>query len=363
VTPRPPASVGTVPPSADPPTDIELSIQTVVYEGHALGRLDGLVVFVDGGALPGERVQARIVRRAARHAWAVLTGVIEPSPQRRPAPCPVFGTCGGCQFLNWQDAAQIEAKRQFVRDGVRSLPDAPDVDPTIASEEPLFFRNKMSFSTGWRDGRPVCGLHERGRPDAPCSASDCVLQSEASQRIVRMAEDLGDRPGPGRVEVREGRRTGERMILLDQTSPGFNAAPWAEALGDLCTTLLVTPADGGAPRALIGTGRLREVFSGLSWEIGPRDFFQTNTAQAERMFGHIAEIAAAAAPRRALDLYAGTGAITAVLARVAGEAIGVESHGPSVDAARRNAAATPPPLYFGRTTQRPETRARNRRRR
>ena len=58
-------------------------------------------------AAPGERVRARVVRAKDRVAWAELVAIERPGPDRAPPPCPLFGTCGGCQ---WQHVT-IEAQR------------------------------------------------------------------------------------------------------------------------------------------------------------------------------------------------------------------------------------------------------------
>jgi 23S rRNA (uracil1939-C5)-methyltransferase len=317
--------------------------EKLVYEGHALARLDGMVCFIDG-ALPGELVDACVTRRAARHGFARLVQVIEPSPARRPPACPSFGLCGGCHLLHLDYAAQLEAKRGFVAEALRFLgPSAPSVGRVIGMDPPVFFRNKMSFSVGTRDGTPVCGLHERDRFDRIVDATSCVLQSEASREILRKIQGflasgrLAEARWPRRVEIREGRRTGERMVLLGRDEGGFPFEPWPDLLAGLATTVVAAVPPRGTLRVLTGPGVLHEQLGGMTFEIGPRDFFQTNTDQAERLFTLVAERVRALNPRRVLDLYAGTGTITAFLARAAGEVVGVESHAPSVESAIRNA--------------------------
>ncbi len=322
---------------------VRLRAEKLVYEGHALARLDGMVCFVDG-ALPGELVDARITRRAAKHAFARLEQVIEPSPARRAPACPVFGHCGGCHLLHLEYPAQLEAKRGFVAEALRFLGvGAPPVEPVIGMETPIFFRNKMSFSIGLRDGAPVCGLHEREDFDFIADASSCVLQSEASREILRRMEAflasgrIATDRWPRRLEIREGRRTGDRLILLEREDGGFPFDPWVDLFADLATTVVAAAPPRGALRVLGGPGTLCEQVGGLTFEIGPRDFFQTNTEQAERLFGLIESRVRTLRPGRVLDLYAGTGAITAFLARAAGEAVGVEADAASVQSAIRNA--------------------------
>ncbi|HRY90145.1 MAG TPA: TRAM domain-containing protein, partial [Rubrivivax sp.] len=64
-------------------------------------RADGKVVFVEG-ALPGERVQARIGRRKNQWEQGTLTALMRESAQRVAPACPHFGlqagACGGCKM-------------------------------------------------------------------------------------------------------------------------------------------------------------------------------------------------------------------------------------------------------------------------
>ena len=74
---------------------VQVEIDDVAYGGLGVGRIDGLVVFVEA-ALPGELVTARVTKRKANHAQAVLESIDRASPHRiANPPCPVFGQCGG----------------------------------------------------------------------------------------------------------------------------------------------------------------------------------------------------------------------------------------------------------------------------
>ena len=47
-------------------------------------------------ALPGDRLRVRVTRRRDRHSEGELLAVLRPSAARVEAPCPLFGSCGGC---------------------------------------------------------------------------------------------------------------------------------------------------------------------------------------------------------------------------------------------------------------------------
>ncbi len=325
---------------------VDLEIESLAYQGYGVARRSGQVHLVEG-ALPGERVRARALRRAARVVFAETTEVLAPSPRRVTPPCPVFGRCGGCQFLHAAYELQVEAKTEFVRAAFRGRPEASArIAPTAGAVSPFRFRNRMSYSIGGGPGTPVVGLHARRDPAAILPARDCVLAPEWHRELLERTTDLlrahpdMARNAPRRLDLREGRRTGARMATLSPP-PREGADAWVERFRNAVQTIVFSeafPPGGEEPRhrAAFGSGVIEERLGPWRFEIGPHTFFQTYTEQAERMFAMAAVWAAEIAPARIVEFYAGVGALTAFLAGAAKEALAVERHGPSVAAARRN---------------------------
>jgi len=337
--------------------ELEVTIEKTVFEGRALARHGRFVIFVDG-ALPGERVRIALTGRKRRYAFARVLEVLETSPQRCAPGCPVFGTCGGCSLLNLNYPEQLVQKRGFLLEALHAWPAVvAKVADVLGMEEPYFFRNKMVYSFGGPVEAPVLGMHRRGDFYAVVSAADCRLQSPQAQEIIRrlleFARTRGLPPFDERkkvgllrdVTVREGKRTGQRMVMLTATAPHPAFAELPAVLGELATTVLlaISPTMNNASRiekveTLSGAGLIEEQLNGLTFEVGPTTFFQTNTLQAERMFALLTQWADEVQPRVALDLYAGTGPIAFHLARAGRRVIAVETHAASVEAARRNQA-------------------------
>ena len=72
-----------------------LTIEKLVPGGDGMARHEGRVVFVPG-TLPGEEVSVKFGERKKDFARATVVEIIKASPDRIPPPCPVAGTCGGC---------------------------------------------------------------------------------------------------------------------------------------------------------------------------------------------------------------------------------------------------------------------------
>ncbi|MBQ1520585.1 MAG: TRAM domain-containing protein, partial [Clostridia bacterium] len=86
-------------------------------ECAGVGRHEGFAVFVPG-ALPGERVNAHIMKVASNYAVGKLTGVIEASKDRVDPACPAASKCGGCALQHMSYPAQLDFKRGLVRDAL-----------------------------------------------------------------------------------------------------------------------------------------------------------------------------------------------------------------------------------------------------
>ena len=92
------------------------------------------------------------------------------------------------------------------------------------------------------------------------------------------------------------------------------------------------------PQVYKGKGFVIEKLEDFSFKIGPKSFFQTNTAQGERLYQITREFAELDGTQTVYDLYCGTGSIGIFCSRGAKKIIGVEAIDAAVQDARENAA-------------------------
>jgi 23S rRNA (uracil1939-C5)-methyltransferase len=345
-----------------PRTPQELVVRTtkMVYGGQALARDDRFVVFVDD-ALPNETVRVRLYKKKKKFAFGRAIEVLEAAPERIPSDCAWTGDCGGCTARHCTYSAQLRFKKEILIEALYGIPGAQElVRDLVPAEQTTDYRNKMVFTFGTTlDGELRLGLHRRGSFIHIIPADKCLLQSEGSREIVRrvaaIAREMGipafheikKTPGLRSLTIREARNTRQRMVELVTTTPDDDlAARLLADLGDLADTICYSIDTNiyGSPRPekralLKGPGFIEETLNGLRFRIGPDTFFQSNTAQAEKLFARVRELAALhGRPQIALDLFAGTGPIALHLASVADRVIGVENWPPSVEAANENLA-------------------------
>jgi 23S rRNA (uracil1939-C5)-methyltransferase len=341
---------------------VELAVDDLAFGGDGVGRLDGYVVFVRGG-LPGDRLQVRMTDTRARFGRAVLETVLTPSPDRVEAPCPYFGRCGGCRLQHLAYPAQLALKERQVRETLTRLGALPpfELRPIVPAPATYGYRNKMEFTVG-ASPAPYLGLHEAERYDVVLDIERCLIQSDTMNALLDELQrqlreralsvwDAATERGLLRfVAVREGQRTGEAMVNVVASAPDVQTlVPLAEALRarvPAISSVVLNVNDtkssvavGSEEHLLLGRDHITEQLEDVAFRVSAASFFQTNTVQAERLFGLVREACALTGAETVLDLYSGAGAISLLLARHARRVYGVELGAAAVADAGRNAQA------------------------
>ena len=340
---------------------LELAIDDLAFGGEGVGRADGYVVFVRGG-LPGDRLRVRLTESRSRFGRAVIEEVLTPSPDRVEAPCPYFGRCGGCRLQHLAYPAQLKFKEKQVADCLTRIGGLGtfELRPIVPAPAPYGYRNKMEYTIAGPG--PHVGLHEAERYDVVLDIARCLLQSETMNTLLdELRRQVGERalsvwdPRSERgllrfVALREGQRTGEAMVNVVGSAPDVETlVPVAEALRARvpATTSVVlnvndtksSVATGSEEHLLLGRDHITERLGDVTFRVSAASFFQTNTAQAERLFALVAAACELTGDETVLDLYSGTGAISLLLAGRARKVYGIELAPAAVADAVRNAAA------------------------
>ena len=326
--------------------ELELTIDSLAFGGSGVARDDGYVVFVRG-AIPGDRVRARVGKRKRSYAEARMVEVLDPGPDRIAERAPHPGA--PWQVLPYE--RQLVEKGAQVREAFTRLggfDDAPVAD-VVPAVETWSYRNKVEYSFGPAAGdgaeEPVLGFHAAGRWDRIEDVSHDVLASarvnEVRERVKAWcrrerlpAQDRSSHTDLLRnLVVREGRRTGLVQARL-VTGPGDLAVDRlaAEAGAD---SFLWTRDDGvaettsgGQTRLVAGSEAIEEELEvageRLRFRFSPEAFFQTNTEMAERLYAEAADLAGLTGRERLFDVYCGIGTIALALSHRAREVWGLE---------------------------------------
>ncbi|MFQ5709326.1 MAG: 23S rRNA (uracil(1939)-C(5))-methyltransferase RlmD [bacterium] len=354
-----------------------LNIETLAFGGRGVAKAEGLVVFVDG-ALPGQQVAARIVRKRKDFAEAKTLRVLQESPEAIAPKCPYFGECGGCRLQNLDYAAQLMYKHHQVVESLEHLGDfeKPDVLQTLPSPDLFYYRNKMEYSFGrqrWLTQQETAsdeitrprdfalGLHVRGRFDKILDIDDCYLQSQNSVEILNLVRQVvlrgeippystRDHSGFWRhLVIREGKNTGETMVnLVTAEHPKLYGAvenltaslsvrfPEITTIVHIINRKKAQVATGQEEHVLAGPGFIKEKIGPRLFQISAHSFFQTNSRGAEILFRKVLELADFRGHETVYDLYCGAGTISLYLADKVERVVGFELVESAVKDAERN---------------------------
>jgi 23S rRNA (uracil1939-C5)-methyltransferase len=361
-----------IPPSLSVGAELELQVKKVTIGGHGVAEVGGLDILVPG-AVPGEKVRARISSKHGDCFEARLEEVLKTSPGSRPRGEHVR-ECGGCIWQHLPYEKQLALKEGIIRDALDSLVplDAEArrhlpgrVLNIIPSPTITHYKNKLELTFGMlsgdgalqknRGGRlthlPAVGFHQPGTWNTVIAEDPCGLYDERlSSLLIEMQAFIADaglsiynprtRRGVLRsLILRRGVRTEEEMLCFlvqarrrelekhFQKFLRFGERPQVRSL------LIVEHfSQGSAPRqparshVLKGAATVRENMFDLTFDLSPFSFFHCNTLGAEKLYASIAAALELSGKETLLDCYCGIGAIGQYLSRFCRHVVGVESH-------------------------------------
>ena len=347
-------------------------------EGMAVARVDGLVVFVPF-VVPGDVVDIQLYRKKKNYAEGRAIRFHKQSPLRVEPACPHFGVCGGCKWQTMKYSAQLEAKQRQVRDNLERLGgiDCSGMRPICGSESIYYYRNKLEFTfstRAWRttpdDIQPeqgALGFHIPQLFDKVLNIEHCALQAEPSNAI-RLAVrdyaysnnlpfyDIRNHTGFLRNLVIRNTSTGQWMVivvvaeedneslfpLLDMLHQRF---PQITSLQYIINNKMNDSYSDLEVHTYFGNDHIEEEMTpyrpgeqaNLRFIINPKSFYQTNSAQAQRLYSFVAELAELQPKDILYDLYTGTGTIALFLASQVRKVVGIEYVEEAIADARLNA--------------------------
>lgn len=277
-----------------------IEITGMAHGGYGVGRIEGQVCFVEY-ALPGDVVAVDIVRRSKGVLWAAITDIVQPSPHRLDAPCPVFGLCGGCQWLSFEYPAQAEWKCQIVRDCFQRIGRLA-VDPEWADEPSLYlgYRTRAEF----HEAHGAVGFYGRASHQIVDIASCPLCHEKLNAALERVREA---RPG--------------QSVDVTVNPEGEDVLVWTR---HPCQSLedLFPQYDSGRD----DDGRHGFMFDGVPIVNGA--FSQSSLLLNRLLAGVVHSLIGQ--PSSLLDLYCGSGNLSLSLAYEGVEVLGIDRDRPAV---------------------------------
>jgi len=237
-------------------------IETMAAEGKCIARVDGLVIFIQGGA-PGDTVEVSLTKIKSNYLEGKVVNVQKLSPHRAEPFCEHFGTCGGCSWQHINYETQLKYKQQQVVDNLERIGGLtlPAISPIIPSKSINYYRNKLdyTFTSGrWltkqelelkkdqaieaENGRypdePGLGYHIPRMYDRVFDVNNCYLQPDPSNAIRLLARKVAVENEIPFFDLR--RQVGFlRTLTIRTANTGLSAGASAKA-GEVMIILQVT---------------------------------------------------------------------------------------------------------------------------
>ncbi len=357
----------------------KVTIDALAAEGMSIAKTEDGVIFIPFGA-PGDVADVQITKKKHKYMEGRIVNLVAPSVNRQEPFCVHFGICGGCRWQHIPYDLQLQAKQEQVYSTLKHLGSGiplPDCFPILGSKQTTHYRNKLEFTCSekrWKSFEEMessasmsddnaseagVGFHIPRLFDKVLDIKECHLMDPINDQIrleVRRFAienhipfyNIRDRIGCLRNIIVRLTSTEQLMVIvvfnkgydsfvtllmnhLAETFPQITSLIYVindkvnDSLGDLDF------------HTFCGEDYITETMEGLTFKIGPKSFYQTNSRQAYELYKVVRQFANLQGDELVYDLYTGTGTIACFLAKQCKRVIGIEYVEEAIVDARDNA--------------------------
>ncbi|UJJ30752.1 23S rRNA (uracil(1939)-C(5))-methyltransferase RlmD [Halopseudomonas maritima] len=332
-------------PAADAPAAvgqrIELTLERLTHDGRGIGRWRGRTVFVEGG-LPGEQVQARVLRARSKLIETRLETVQQPSPLRQPLRCMHAELCGGCSLQHMSHGQQLEIKQQALAQQLQHFAQLTPQQWAPTLEGPAYgYRQRTRVALRWDRARRQLDVGFRQRASSELvNVEQCPVLVPELEAVLKtlpvVLRSLQAVEALGHVELIGAEHPALVLRHLRPLSEADRQRLLAfTAEHGLGLWLQGEEAAQGLAGALEPAYRLAD--QQLTLGFAPGDFTQVNPQINQAMVNQALAWLAPGQGEAVLDLFCGVGNFALALARAGAEVTGIEGSVEMVDRATDNA--------------------------
>lgn len=353
-----------------------ITITDYAAEGKALARVNELVVFVPF-AVPGDVVDLQVRRKTHSYCEAEIIRFIKYSERRVKPFCQHFGICGGCKWQNIPYDEQLRMKQKQVYDQLTRIGkvNLPEFNQILGSVKTQGYRNKLEFGCSnrrWLTQEEIAsgsdftqmnavGFHITGAFDKILPIEKCWLMDDLQNKIRNAIRDYAYEHDIVFYDIRKqcgllrdimvrNSDTGEWMVLIqfhyekdeDEVIAKNLLQHIADAFPEITSLLYVNNQKGNDTfndlniEVFKGNDYIYETMDGLTFKVGAKSFYQTNTKQAYHLYSVVRDFANLTGNELVYDLYTGTGTIANFVSRYAKRVIGIEYVPEAIEDAKIN---------------------------
>jgi 23S rRNA (uracil1939-C5)-methyltransferase len=320
---------------------VQLKIEKLIYGGDGLAKLPadergaGKSVFVPF-VLEGEQAEITLTEQKPGFARGRLDRLVQASSHRIQGACPYFTRCGGCHYQHSGYAHQLEIKASVLRETLKRTAKL-DLDCelfTHASPE-WNYRNRTRLKV---QAIPEFALgYYRFRSHDLLPVEQCPISSQLINRAITAAWELGQagRISAGLAEIEFFADHNDDSLLIEGYCARGTVSADAQQIADQLRHMLreiqgAVVFEQPEPNqfaeakrlALSGNQAIQYETGTGSYRVTAGAFFQVNRFLLDELVDVVCKDAKG---QLALDLYAGVGLFSTVLARSFAQVIAVEA--------------------------------------
>ncbi|MCM3602805.1 23S rRNA (uracil(1939)-C(5))-methyltransferase RlmD [Robertmurraya korlensis] len=339
---------------------IEVVFEDLTHDGAGVAKVDGYPLFVKN-ALPGEKAKIKVIKVNKGYGFGRLEQILEQSPYRVDAPCPIYKECGGCQLQHLSYEGQLLAKEKQVRDVLTRIGKLENVKvhPVLGMSEPWRYRNKAQVPVGEREGGLIAGFYQQ-RSHEIINMEACMIQQEKNDEVVQAVKRICTKYGVTayneqrhkgtlrHIMARHGQVTKEVMVVLvTRTSELPNkekivkeileSVEGVKSIIQNVNSKKTNVILGDETRVLWGEEVIYDLIGNVKFAISSRSFYQVNPEQTKVLYDQALSYAELTGEETVIDAYCGIGTISLFLAQKAKKVYGVEIVPEAIADANRNA--------------------------
>ncbi|MDF2609007.1 MAG: rlmD [Lachnospiraceae bacterium] len=341
--------------------ELIVDIEDISSEGEGIGKHQGFILFVKNTVV-GDKVKIKVMKTKKSYGYARMMELLEASPFRVEARCPIAEKCGGCTLQHLDYRKQLEFKQNKVKNCLLRIggftEDIP-MEPIVGMEEPFYYRNKAQFPVGKdKDGGVVIGFYA-GRTHSIIDTSHCYIQAEINDIIIEQIRRFlevykisiyEEETHTGLVRhilTRVGFVTGELMVCLvingtklphqEEFIEFLTRIPRMTSISLSINKEKTNVILGNKLVTIWGQPYITDYIGEIKYQISPLSFYQVNPIQTKKLYEIALNYADLHGEEVVWDLYCGIGTISLFLAGKAKQVYGVEIIPEAIEDARRNA--------------------------
>ena len=280
-------------------------ISSVNHQGYGVARINNKVVFVEN-AITDDVVDIEIVKEYKKYALGEVVNFVSMSKEHITSACPYYDKCGGCQISHITHKAQLDFKKEKMRNIFSRYLDM-EISPKIISVNEYNYRNKVVFHI--KDGK--LGFYEDGT-NKLIKIDNCLLLDERINNLIPLFNNF-DLTYVEKIMVRVTSK--EVMVVF------YGFIDKIDVLKKYVSSIILVNIK---EKLLYGKSYIKEEVNGLKFIISYNSFFQVNTKAMVRLYDKVLKYANLTKEDDVLDLFCGTGTIGIYLSMYCKSVLGVE---------------------------------------